>query len=426
MTERHADRFEMALAEGEPAGCRAEKAYRQGLRPASGPAPFCNRPDNFETHCMAGRENQNVTRPLADPGPHAPEGGRPRSGSGKRKRRFGRFRRWIRLAEFTVLVIVFHRFVLQPRRSTPAVRHAGTPSAAGVQPGRLLPRLGAAARLLPGLSEAAPAFVPEPAGLAPGSLTAQKAQLGFARDHRLPVEVVNSVGMHFRLVPPGTFVMGSPEHEVGRWEGETEHVAVVPFALYVGATEVTREQWRTVLPEREDPSWFEGASRPVEEVTWHDCIRFTRALCRREGLPEGAYRLPTEAEWEYACRAGTRTAWCFGDDPTRLPEFADFAGNSGGATAPVGRHRPNAFGLYDMHGNVWEWCLDRFKAYPGCRPIPEQYAAWRVVRGGNWRDPPENCRSANRCRLPAPSHGNMLGFRVVRLVFAASDAPGAP
>ncbi|NOY79508.1 MAG: formylglycine-generating enzyme family protein [Kiritimatiellaeota bacterium] len=338
---------------------------------------------------------------------------------------FGRFRPWIWLAEFAVLAIVFYRVVLQPRIRT-GPRKIGTasgPSATLVRRGRRLARMGATARLPPGLTEAASVFVPDPTELGSGSLTAQKAQLGFARDHRLPVEVVNSAGMHFRLVPPGTFVMGSPESEVGRWEGETEHVAAAPYALYVSATEVTREQWRTVLPERKDPSWFQGESRPVEEVTWYDCVRFTRALCRREGLPEGAYRLPTEAEWEYACRAGTRTPWCFGDDPTRLPEFADFAKNSGGATAPVGRRNPNAFGLYDMHGNVWEWCLDRFKAYPGSPPVPEEYAAWRVVRGGNWRDPPENCRSANRCRLPAASHGNVLGFRVVRLIFGVSETP---
>ena len=153
--------------------------------------------------------------------------------------------------------------------------------------------------------------------------------------------------------------------------------------------------------------------RPVEEVTWHDCNRFLQRLCEREGLPEGTYRLPHEEEWEYACRAGTQTAFSFGDDPRRLVHFA-WTREQGKGTVAVGRFRSNAWGLYGMHGNVWEWCGNSFYYYD----TKVKDGIRKSLRGGNWALWAEDCRSASRSRYPPDSNGNLLGFRVLRQITA--------
>ena len=265
---------------------------------------------------------------------------------------------------------------------------------------------------LAGLREVSNAQLPSLDGLAPGSTLAQETQLSAAAALSLPVEAVNTVGMRFRLVPAGTFLQGSPEGEPNRWEGEAQHVSVIRRPFYMGKHEVTQAQWRAVMGTA--PSHFRGDLRPVEEVSWYDCQHFVNALSALEGAPRGAYRLATEAEWEYACRAGTTAAYCFGEDAGRLGDFADFELNNHEMTNEVGRRWPNAYGLHDMHGNVWEWCLDRFRSYTDADDLGLADDQWRSLRGGNWRDPPENCRSANRCRLPPASNGNLLGLRVVR------------
>ena len=282
--------------------------------------------------------------------------------------------------------------------------------------------LGDAARELKNLVEVTPAHFAYLEGLAPGSDAARGAQEFISRQFALPIEVENTVGMRFRLVPPGTYLMGSLEDEQGRWAGEAQHVVSLSQPFYMGQFEVTQAQWDAVMQEAGaapggNPSHFRGAEHPVEEVTWYDCQRFTVALCEKEGLVAGTYRLPTEREWEYACRAGTIVAYCFGDDPARLGAYADYADNNYQGTNAVGRRLPNAYGLYDMHGNVWEWCLDRFVAYKGRKPEEDvSEVDWRVIRGGNWHDVAKNCRSANRCRLPPASHGNLLGFRLLRVL----------
>jgi len=238
-----------------------------------------------------------------------------------------------------------------------------------------------------------------------------------SRQHALPVEIENSIGIRFRLIPAGTFALGSPENETGRWEGEAQHIVSVSRPFYLGTYEVTQGQWDAVMPT--NPSRFRGRNRPVEEVSWYDCQRFVIALCEKEGVPVGTYRLPTEAEWEYACRAGTTTAYHFGNGSKGLGAFADYAGNNDLETNVVGRRRPNAYGLHDMHGNVWEWCQDLFRAYPGAPPIDPLHREWRMLRGGNWHEGALACRSANRCRLPPLSVGNILGFRVFRRIDAA-------
>ena len=259
--------------------------------------------------------------------------------------------------------------------------------------------------------------------LAAGSEAMRNAQVTYSRTSGLPIEIENSVGMRFRLVPPGSSVIGSPPDERGRGVVEPRHVQIVYRPFYLGKFEVTQAEFAKVTGRY--PSGFRGPRRPVEEITWYDAQKFCIALNEREGLPKNTYRLPTEVEWEYACRreppppttrataAPTATAW---------PRTADTNYQS---TANVGGRPPNALGLYNMHGNVWEWCLDYYTRYPGDdTPITDDEKRMRCLRGGNWRVPIEDCRSAERGRLTATSHGNVLGFRVLRTVPERKDGQG--
>ncbi len=319
--------------------------------------------------------------------------------------------------ELAVLLIFAQYFFINPRlaksRQQELERAAKRKRQLEMQQSPPVPVLGQKARSIPHLTEVVDARLASLQSLADGSSGAQETQVFIATEQHLPVEVENSVGIRFRLIPPGPFLMGSPEVEEGRWEGEEQHVAAIPEPFYISKYEVTQEQWLKVTGE--NPAYFRNPRRPVEEVTWYDCQKFTLALSEMENLPPGTYRLPTEAEWEYACRAGTGSAFYFGDDPARLDAFAIYANNTNDKTVIVGTKRPNAYGLYNMHGNVWEWCLDKFTGYKDFEIDPEK-ADWRVVRGGNWREPAENCRSANRARLPPMSHGNILGLRLVRTI----------
>jgi formylglycine-generating enzyme required for sulfatase activity len=248
--------------------------------------------------------------------------------------------------------------------------------------------------------------------------------------------VTNSVGMALRLIPAGGFVMGSPEPGFDTHADETpQHRVQITRAFYLGATEVTQGQYKAVTGQ--NPSHFKGPDDlPVEKVSWIDAVKYCNALSRAEGLPlyykaDGpnlvvpdwkgtGYRLPTEAEWEYACRAGSPTLFNFGDDPARLGGSAWFRDNSGDQTHPVGQKPSNAFGLFDMHGNVFEWCSDGYdpgfyarsqEADPVC-PLPP--GSLRVMRGGCWVDFPLVTRSAHRGRSPQGNRSNLLGFRVAR------------
>ncbi len=228
-------------------------------------------------------------------------------------------------------------------------------------------------------------------------------------------EITNSIGMKMVLILPGTFKMGSPVEEIGRNEDETQHLVTISNWYYLGAYEVTQEQFEKVMGS--NPSRYKGAQKPVEKVTWDDAVSFCRKL---SNLPEEIaagreYRLPTEAEWEYACRATSTTAYFFGDTEDELAEYAWFGLGREDMTHPVGKKKPNRWGLYDIYGNVFEWCQDWNEPYPtGAATDPQgpSEGAIRVFRGGCWYFRGIQCRSAFRLRLePGPSSRN-IGFRV--------------
>jgi formylglycine-generating enzyme required for sulfatase activity len=238
----------------------------------------------------------------------------------------------------------------------------------------------------------------------------------------LPRQITNSIGMKLVLIPSGEFLMGSPDSDIGAPGDERpQHRVQIMRPFYLGATEVTQGQYRTVTGQ--SPSNFrEVDDLPVEQVSWNDAIAFCNKLSELEkGQLGGAqYRLPTEAEWEYACRGGATPRYSFGDDAASLRKFAWYDGNSGSKTHPVGEKRPNDFSLFDMHGNVWEWCQDWYDkdSYGqslGADPCGPSQAAVRVVRGGGWYSDLQSCRSATRDRLAPVLRRSNLGFRVARV-----------
>ena len=186
----------------------------------------------------------------------------------------------------------------------------------------------------------------------------------------------------------------------------------------MGVHEVTQAQYEQVMGV--NPSEYKGANNPVEMVSWEDAVEFCRRLSElpAEKAAGNVYRLPTEAEWEYACRAGTTTKFSFGDDESDFGEYGWYRENSGRTTHPVGSKLPNAWGLYDMHGNVWEWCQDWYGDYPSgsvTDPSGATSSSFRVLRGGGWDYSADGCRSAFRGRdLPSCRDYGRLGFRVVR------------
>jgi formylglycine-generating enzyme required for sulfatase activity len=218
--------------------------------------------------------------------------------------------------------------------------------------------------------------------------------------------VKNSIGMNLKLLPAGVFTMG---------DKQDEHEVTLTKPFMVGIHEVTQEHYQHVMGN--NPSAFTGSNKPVEQVSWEDAVEFCRRLS--ELPPEKAagriYRLPTEAEWEYACRAGTTTAYSFGHGRL-LREYVWFNENVDSETHSVGSKKPNAWGLYDMHGNVWEWCQDWFGDYPDVRetdPSGARTGSARVLRGGSWYSTAKSCRSAERYwSKPSIRHGRDYGFRV--------------
>ncbi|MBP5640384.1 MAG: formylglycine-generating enzyme family protein [Victivallales bacterium] len=309
--------------------------------------------------------------------------------------------------QIVVVLAVIEHFFIRPHLSKKI------PSIPAAQHGELIPALGEDAKLPVSLKEVSPAWLPLLNTLPEEAVGAIQRQLDSSSRNGLPVESVNSIGMRFRLIPPGDCQIGSPENEPGHTAVEQRHLVSFSAPFYMGMYEVTQAQWGAVMGKDSNPSHFTGGSLPVEEVTWTQCQAFCKKLAEIEGLPKNSYRLPSEAEWEYACRAGSQTAYCFGNDVRLLDKWADYDGNNYKRTSPVGQKLPNAFGLYDMHGNVWEWCRDLYKNYPGDSTPYSEAHTYRCVRGGNWFVSAQECRSANRCRLPDQSTGNMLGFRVM-------------
>jgi formylglycine-generating enzyme required for sulfatase activity len=242
----------------------------------------------------------------------------------------------------------------------------------------------------------------------------------------LRIKVINSIGMKFVLIPAGSFTMGSRLSSAGiarKYGGKAEyyndeqppHQVEITKPFYLQTTEVSQAQWKKVMGD--NPSHFKdcGDDCPVERVSWDDAQKFIKKLNQMEGINK--YRLPTEAEWEYACRAGTTTVFSFGNEVDKLGEYGWYGDNSGGKTKPVGKRRPNAWGLYDMHGNVYEWCQDWYGDYP-TGPIPDPKGPakgkGRVLRGGSWYSDAGFLRSASRSWDDPDFRYNYNGFRVAR------------
>jgi formylglycine-generating enzyme required for sulfatase activity len=232
------------------------------------------------------------------------------------------------------------------------------------------------------------------------------------------VDLGGGVKMEFVLIRPGSFTMGS---DVGHKDEIPVHKVTLTQPFYLGKYEVTQEQWEKVMGG--NPSVFKGTNLPVENVSWNDCQSFLAELQRKTGRK---FALPTEAQWEYACRAGTTTTFSFGDDETTLAEHAWYAANSDRKTHPVGQKKPNAWGLYDMHGNVFEWCADWYtESYPkedATNPLGGASGERRVIRGGAWLYIPDNLRSADRSFSPPGYRVNEYGLRCVMLTGAASPS----
>jgi len=222
----------------------------------------------------------------------------------------------------------------------------------------------------------------------------------------------NSVGMRLKLLPPGQFVMGDPD---GRPDDKPHQVTLTqPF--FIGIHEVTNGQWSTVMGSK-PPSRWSNWDGPVEQVSWLDANRFCEALSAREEERAAGrrYRLPTSAEWEYACRAGSATTYYFGADSQDLPDHAWYDSTASDRTRSVGQKLPNAWGLYDMYGNVWEWCADYRGPYGAAEvdPTGPRAGDQRVLRGGCWGSGPEYCTSAARLGLFQLKAKEGIGFRVV-------------
>jgi formylglycine-generating enzyme required for sulfatase activity len=221
----------------------------------------------------------------------------------------------------------------------------------------------------------------------------------------------NPLGMEFVLIPSGRFQMGSTS---GDDDEKPVHSVEITQPFYLGTTEVTQSQWESVMGH--NPSGFKRVDRPVENVSWEDVQSFIEKLNGRErGV---TYRLPTEAEWEYAARAGTTTAYSFGDSEKQLDEYAWYSGNSGSQTHSVGQKRANGWGLYDMHGNVWEWvsdwyASDYYKRSLQRDPSGPPSGTNRVIRGGSWNNDARNCRSANRNNGHPGNRNDNVGFRLL-------------
>ena len=225
-------------------------------------------------------------------------------------------------------------------------------------------------------------------------------------------ETYNNINLEMVWIPGGEFMMGSPSSEKDRDDNEGPQHQVKLNGFRMGKYEVTQDQYEKIMGT--NPSHFKGSGRlPVETVSWNDAMEF----CKK--LSEGAdkqYTLPSEAQWEYACRAGTTTRFCFGDSDSQLGEYAWYGSNSGSKTHEVGQKKPNRFGLCDIHGNVWEWCSSLYKGYPyNARDGREDLSGSgsRVLRGGSWGYYPRYCRSADRCGGIPPLTINNDGFRVI-------------
>jgi formylglycine-generating enzyme required for sulfatase activity len=243
----------------------------------------------------------------------------------------------------------------------------------------------------------------------------------------LAVDLGKGFKLELVLIPAGEFLMGSPDSDKDAVADEKpQHRVRITKPFYLGKYLVTQEQWEAVMGS--SPSLIMGPKNPVESVSWNDCQQFLDKLNAKSAAGVGKFQLPSEAQWEYACRAGSKTRYCFGDHASKLSEYAWYDANSGNTTHPVGEKKPNAWGLYDMHGNVWEWCQDwhdggDYAKSPTDDPTGLATGSYRVLRGGSWDFPARDCRSANRDDGGAWHQSLNLGLRVSRVL--ADDVPTA-
>jgi formylglycine-generating enzyme required for sulfatase activity len=277
---------------------------------------------------------------------------------------------------------------------------------------------------------------------------ARAQQEAAAKRLGITMETTNSIGMRLRLIPAGTFTMGSSKEEIDHllrfgdaWDRDTgsylsegpEHQVEITRPFYLATTEVTVGQFRQFVEAKgspglgarwTDPGFEQTDNHPVVFISWNAAVDFCKWLSDREGK---TYRLPTEAEWEYCCRAGiSGTRYCYGDDAAQLEDYAWYHKNSGGGTHPVGKKKPNDWGLYDMHGNAWEWCQDYYAQnyYKRSRvkdPMGPDFGGMRVHRGGSYSHHALSCRSAFRPSYPAD--GERDGFRVLLVLPSGGFRP---
>jgi formylglycine-generating enzyme required for sulfatase activity/serine/threonine protein kinase len=255
-------------------------------------------------------------------------------------------------------------------------------------------------------------------------------------------ELAPGVTMEMVLISAGEFLMGSPDSDPQAFSDEKpQHLVRITEPFYLGKYEVTQQQWEALMGTttnprtgtRKNPSRFEGPNNPVDSVSWHDCRAFFNKLNKKSGKSGGKFSLPTEAQWEYACRAGSSTRWCFGDDEAKMDEYGWYDPNSNRTPHPVGQKRPNAWGLYDVHGNVWEWCADQYESrYYEESPVDDPCSSGQrhyyvyVVRGGSFNLWPVNARSGNRSSNYGNNAGSApIGFRVARAVVQETTSESA-
>ncbi|MCA9093632.1 MAG: SUMF1/EgtB/PvdO family nonheme iron enzyme [Planctomycetaceae bacterium] len=279
-----------------------------------------------------------------------------------------------------------------------------------------------------------PKSTPSPTGIEPelaiapfDAMAARQHQEAWAKHLNTDVEITNSIGMKLTLIPPGEFLMGSDDNDAGDDE-KPVHTVHITKPYFLGTTEVTQGQWKAVMgstPWKGQEYVKEGDDYPATHISHEDAEEFCQKLSKQEGK---TYRLPTEAEWENACRAGTQSKYHYGDDTSDLGEYAWFSQNTFNIDEEinevyghrVGLKKPNPFGLHDMHGNVWEWCSDRYdekyyRTSPKENPSGSSSGSYRVCRGGCWYGVPVFCRSAFRVRDAPSSRDRFLGFRLARV-----------
>jgi len=250
------------------------------------------------------------------------------------------------------------------------------------------------------------------AGLAVGCGTAGL----FGHSREVTIDLGQGFVIEMVRIEPGEFDMGSPVTEQGRYDDEQLHRVRISKPFLMARHQVTQALWQRMMGEHQPA--FPNAQGPVETVSYEDCQEFLARLNR--AVPGGGFRLPTEAEWEYACRAGTTTRFNFGEDEAELADYAWCGQNSGGKTHEVGTRKPNPWGLYDMNGNVCEWCQDWYGEYgaPGKGaledPTGPAEGTQRVLRGGSWRNEARICRSAFRTKGYPTYRHPIYGLRLAR------------